>query len=254
VVAMAEYQCPECGTVTRTESVRFPFCRKCGDYLLKCRNCRHLIVATWECSHPRVSRGEFMEYSQTTDYKHIPDIDDIQVCRYHRSKIIVQPIKPGAVGWGQRLLRLGIAPLIIIALLLIGTGSELYRWRLTQLGNLEIRVSAPESISIGDQVPIRIEVLNPRQKRGRMDFTVRIQEKFFEQFRPVAIVPPPAHIAMPTGLDDSRSLFYYGVDTSQAVIITLTCTAEKQAFKKYHFSLYVGDVLHSDDLLVVGVM
>lgn len=251
---MAEYKCSECATITKTESFRFPFCRKCNEFLLKCRNCKHLIVATWECDHPRVSRGEFMEYSQTTDYKHIPDIDDIHVCRYHRSKIIVQPIKPGAVGWGQRILRLGVAPLIILALLLIGTTQQLYQWHLSQRPNLQIRVSAPESITMGDTVPIRIEVLNPRPRPGRTDFTVRMPERFFEQFRLIEIQRPPSRTVVPGGMDGGRYLHYYGADTSEAFWITMMCVAQKQAFRKYQFELFTGTVRQDAYLLVIGVM
>jgi hypothetical protein len=251
---MAEFKCPNCDTLTERGDPRFPFCRSCREFLLKCRNCTHLIAATWECSHPRVSRGEFMEYSQTSDYKHIPDIDDVHQCRYHRSGIVVLPMEPGAAGWGRRILRLGAGPLIIIALLLIGTGQQLYKWRLSQLANLQIQVTAPDSISLNDQVPFRIEVLNPREKRRRMDISIRIPEKFFEQFQPVSVNPAPSRVDLPAGLGDSRTLHFRNMDTSQAISITLVCLASKQGFKKYHFTLYTGDVRQSDELLTVGVM
>lgn len=251
---MADYKCPECGTITKTESFRFPFCRKCGAFLLKCRNCRYLNEATWECTHPRVSRGEFLEYSQTTDYKHIPDIDDIHICRYHRSKIIVQPIKPGVAGWWQRVLRLGVGPLVVLALLLIGTGVELRNSYLSRRPNLQIRVSAPESVVTGEPTSILIEILNPRRNAGRENFAVRIPDKFFDLFQMVEMAPRPARITKGTGMDAGRYFEYYGVDTSEAVRIVLRVVPKKQGFRKYHFTLYTGSVLQSDDMLVVSVM
>ena len=255
---MAEYKCPKCGTITNSKSFRFPFCRNCSEFLLKCRNCRHLIEATWECSHPRVSRGEFMQYSQTDDYKHIPDIDDIQACRYHRSKIIVQPTKPGAAGWGQRILRLGpvsvILLLVILVVALTAIGGQLRKSYLSRRASIEIRVSAPDNIMTGETMSIQIEVLNPRKDAGRENFTVRFPEKFFDLFQLVEVVPKPARMMVGTGMDGGRYLEYRDVDTSEAIQIELRCVPRRQGFRKYHFTLYTGSVLQSDHLLIVSVM